>query len=128
MKASLNRVELIGNVGQEPELKTTAGGHSLVNIQIATTRGKKDAAGTWQDELTWHKVTLWNRLAEILNQYCQKGSQVYIEGYLQNNEWKNQDKQKIHKIKTVFSGCQVIAISPANNLDEPGNIQDNFRS
>ena len=94
MKASLNKVELIGNIGQQPELKTTANGNQLVNIQIATTRGKKDQAGNWKDETTWHKVTLWNRLAEVAKQYSNKGDQVYIEGFLQNNEWTDADGNK----------------------------------
>ena len=91
MKPSLNRVELVGNLGSDPEQRSTQNGNTLVNIQLATTRGRKNQAGTWEDETTWHRVTLWNRLAEIAGQYCHKGDLVYIEGYLQNNEWTDKD-------------------------------------
>lgn len=94
MKPSLNQVQLIGNLGAEPEQRSTQNGNSLVNIQLATTRGRKNQAGTWEDETTWHRVTLWNRLAEIAGQYCHKSDLVYIEGYLQNNEWTDKDGNK----------------------------------
>ena len=101
MKPSINRVELLGNLGQDPEMKTTQGGHSRVSLSLATTKGRKDQLGNWQDELVWHRVTCWNRNAEIANQYCQKGSQIYIEGYLQPNEWTDQDGNKRYGISII---------------------------
>jgi single-strand DNA-binding protein len=118
MKASLNMVILLGNLGQDPEMKTTQGGHSLVNISLATNKGRKDQAGNWQDELIWHRVTCWDRIAEIACQYCHKGSQVMIEGYLQPNEWTDQDGKKRYGVSIVASKLLLLG-SPERKKRRP---------
>jgi single-strand DNA-binding protein len=120
MKASLNRVELIGNVGTDAEIKTTQGGQTLMNLNLATTRSKKDQSGKWSEESTWHRITLWNRLAEIAGQYCQKGRQVYIEGHLQNNEWVDQDGNKRYGVSIVASKLLLLG-SPDGKKHKPVN-------
>jgi single-strand DNA-binding protein len=87
----LNKVLLIGRLGQEPEKRITPSGHTVVNISLATTEYFKDQGGNKQERTEWHRVVLWNRLAEIVEQYCQKGSQIYVEGSLQTREWQDKD-------------------------------------
>jgi single-strand DNA-binding protein len=88
---SLNRVQLIGNLGKDPEIKYTPSGTPVAKITIATNERFKDKDGNWQDRTEWHNVTLWQRMAEIAGEYLKKGGKVYIEGRLQTRSWD--DKQ-----------------------------------
>jgi single-strand DNA-binding protein len=88
---SLNRVQLIGNLGKDPEIKYTPSGAAVAKITIATNERFKDKSGEWQDRTEWHNVVLWQRLAEIAGEYLKKGGKVYIEGRLQTRSWD--DKQ-----------------------------------
>jgi single-strand DNA-binding protein len=88
---SLNRVQLIGNLGKDPEIKYTPQGTPVARITIATNERFKDKDGNWQDRTEWHNVTLWQRMAEIAGEYLKKGGKVYIEGRLQTRSWE--DKQ-----------------------------------
>lgn len=91
---SLNRAQLIGNLTRDPELRTTAGGQSVVNFGVATNRVYKDAQGQRQEQTEFHNIVAWGRLADIVSQYMQKGRKVYVEGRLQTREWEGQDGQK----------------------------------
>lgn len=88
---SLNRVQLIGNLGKDPEIKYTPQGTPVAKITIATNERFKDKGGEWQDRTEWHNVVLWQRMAEIAGEYLKKGGKVYIEGRLQTRSWD--DKQ-----------------------------------
>ena len=88
---SLNRVQLIGNLGKDPEIKYTPSGTPVAKVKIATNERFKDKSGEWQDRTEWHNVVLWQRLAEIAGEYLKKGGKVYIEGRLQTRSWD--DKQ-----------------------------------
>jgi single-strand DNA-binding protein len=88
---SLNRVQLIGNLGKDPEIKYTPSGTPVAKITIATNERFKDKSGEWQDRTEWHNVVLWQRLAEIAGEYLKKGGKVFIEGRLQTRSWD--DKQ-----------------------------------
>jgi single-strand DNA-binding protein len=88
---SLNRVQLIGNLGKDPEVKYTPKGTPVAKLTIATNERFKDKAGEWQDRAEWHNVVLWQRLAEIAGEYLKKGGKVYIEGRLETRSWD--DKQ-----------------------------------
>lgn len=88
MAKSLNKVQLIGNLGQDPEVKSTANGTSVCNISIATTESYKDQSGQWQDKTEWHRVVLWQYLADNAAKYLKKGSRVYIEGKLETRSWE----------------------------------------
>ena len=87
----LNKVMIIGRMGQDPEVRITPGGAKVANISIATTEYFKDAGGNKQEKTEWHRVVLWNRLAEIVESYTQKGSQLYVEGSLATREWQDKD-------------------------------------
>lgn len=88
MAKSLNKVQLIGNLGQDPEVKSTPSGASVCNISLATTESYKDQSGQWQDKTEWHRVVLWQYLADNAAKYLKKGSKVYIEGKLETRSWE----------------------------------------
>ncbi|MED5385868.1 MAG: single-stranded DNA-binding protein, partial [Pseudomonadota bacterium] len=85
----VNKVILVGNVGNEPECRTMPNGNSVANISVATSESWKDKNTSEQQERTeWHRVVFFNRLAEIVEQYVKKGSKLYIEGRLQTRSWE----------------------------------------
>jgi single-strand DNA-binding protein len=90
MARGINKVILIGNLGQDPESRTTPGGTAVTNIRIATSESWRDKqTGEMKEQTEWHTVVLWNRLGEIAAQYLRKGSQVYIEGRLRTRKWQD---------------------------------------
>jgi single-strand DNA-binding protein len=102
--ASLNRVEIIGNLGQDPEVKYTSSGDAVATISVATTEKWKDkASGEMQEKVEWHRVTLWRRLGEIAGEYLKKGSQVYIAGKLQTRKWQDKDGNDRYTTEIVAS-------------------------
>ena len=101
---SLNRVQLIGNLGKDPEVKYTPSGTPVAKLTIATNERFKDKAGEWQDRTEWHNVVLWQRLAEIAGEYLKKGGKVYIEGRLQTRSWDDKTSgQKKYMTEVVAS-------------------------
>lgn len=89
MAKSLNKVQLIGNLGQDPEVKALQSGTSVANISIATTESYKDRNGQWQDKTEWHRVVLWDYMADNAAKYLKKGSKIYIEGKLETRSWES---------------------------------------
>ena len=101
---SLNRVQLIGNLGKDPEVKYTPSGTAVAKLAIATNERYKDKNGEWQDRTEWHNVVLWQRLAEVAGEYLKKGGKVYIEGRLQTRSWDDkQTNQKKYMTEVVAS-------------------------
>jgi single-strand DNA-binding protein len=99
---SLNKVQLIGNLGKDPELKYTPSGTAYAKLALATNERYKDKDGQWQDRTEWHNVVLWQRLAEIAGEYLKKGGKVYIEGRLQTRSWDDkQTNQKKYMTEVV---------------------------
>ena len=91
MARGVNKVILVGNLGQDPELRYTGSGTAVCNIRLATNESYKDASGEWVERTEWHSVVAWARLAEICNEYLKKGSQIYIEGSLQTRNYEDKD-------------------------------------
>ena len=89
--ASVNKVILVGNLGQDPEVRHTPSGDAVVNLSLATTDKYKDKNGDPQEVTEWHRVSFFGRLAEICGQYLKKGSQVYVEGSLRTRKWQDKD-------------------------------------
>ena len=88
-RSGINKVILVGNLGQDPDVKYTAGGAAVTTLSIATSESWKDKdTGNDQERTEWHRVVLWRRLAEIAGEYLKKGSKVYIEGSLQTRKWE----------------------------------------
>jgi single-strand DNA-binding protein len=94
--ASLNRVHLIGNLGQEPEVRYATNGDAVVNLSLATTSKWKDkATGSMKEETEWHRVSIFGKAAEVAGQYLHKGSAVYVEGKIKSKKYT--DKQGIER-------------------------------
>ena len=90
--ASLNRVTLIGNLGQDPEIRYTADGAAVCNVSIATTNQWKDkASGERREETEWHRVVFYGRLAEVVAEYLRKGRTVFVEGRLKTRKWQDSE-------------------------------------
>jgi single-strand DNA-binding protein len=86
MSRSLNKVMLIGNVGSEPEIKTTGGGTKLAKVSLATNRTFNDRSGQKQERTEWHRLTFWDKLADLVEQYVKKGDRVYVEGRIEYSQ------------------------------------------
>jgi single-strand DNA-binding protein len=87
----INKAIIIGNLGSDPEIRYTGTGVAVASLSVATTERWKDKDGQMQEQTEWHKVTAWNKFAEICGEYLTKGSKVYIEGKLQTRKWQAQD-------------------------------------
>jgi single-strand DNA-binding protein len=109
----LNRVQLIGNLGSEPEMRFTPGGSPVANFTVAVNRFFMNQDGKREEETEWFSITAWNKLAETCNQFLVKGSPVYVEGRLHNRTWEGQDGQK-HNRSEVIAG-QVIFLNRKDN-------------
>lgn len=93
MARGVNKVILIGNLGQDPELRYTGSGTAVCNMRLATNESYKDSNGELVEKTEWHNVVAWARLAEICGEYLKKGSQVYFEGSLQTRQWEDKEGQ-----------------------------------
>lgn len=91
---SVNKVIILGRLGQDPELKYTPGGMAVCNFTLATSESWADKAGQKQERTEWHRIVVWGKLAELCNQYLTKGRQAYIEGSLQTRSWDDKTGQK----------------------------------
>lgn len=91
---SVNKVILVGNLGQDPELKYTASGQAVANFSLATNERWKDKNGEFQERTEWHRLVCWAKLAETASKYLNKGSSVYIEGRLQTRSWDDKEGKK----------------------------------
>lgn len=91
MARSVNKVILVGNVGKDPEIRSTGSGVMVANLTLATSDRQKDAQGTWQDKTEWHNLVAFTRTAEIIRDYVKKGSKLYIEGKIQTRSWDDKE-------------------------------------
>src|SRR5580698_10861848 len=91
MAKSVNKVILLGNVGKDPEMRSTGGGTLVANFTLATSDRQKDTQGNWQDRTEWHNLVAFTRLAEIVRDYVKKGSKLYIEGKIQTRSWDDKE-------------------------------------
>jgi single-strand DNA-binding protein len=109
MARGINKVILIGNLGQDPETRTTPGGTTVTNIRIATSESWRDKqSGEMKEQTEWHGIVLWNKLGEIAAEYLRKGSQVYIEGRLQTRKWQDKQGNDRYTTEIVASEMQML--------------------
>jgi single-strand DNA-binding protein len=92
--AGVNKAILVGNLGRDPELRTTPNGQSVVNFTLATSETWTDKSGERVERTEWHRIVAWGRTAEMCNQYLSKGRTVYVEGRIQTREWEDKDGNK----------------------------------
>jgi single-strand DNA-binding protein len=88
---SVNKVILIGRLGENPEVRSTPGGQSVLNFSLATHEKWTDKSGQPNERTEWHRIVVWGKLAELCGKYLQKGREVYVEGKLQTREWQAKD-------------------------------------
>jgi len=112
MARSVNKVILVGNLGQEPEIKTTPQGKQVATISIATSDAYKDKAGEWQSTTEWHRITLWDYMAETAQKHLKKGSKVYVEGKLMTRSY---EKDGITRYVTNIRASQLVLLDPSEN-------------
>lgn len=137
MGYALNRAQLIGNLGADPELRSAPSGTSVTTISVATTDRFKDKSGEWQDRTEWHNVVLWGSLADIAKQYLKKGSKVFIEGRISYRQFEGRDGNTRYVTEIVAQ--QLIMLggrgdggsgggdSSQRNYDRGGRASDNVR-
>jgi single-strand DNA-binding protein len=94
---SLNKVMLIGNLGSDPEVRSTTGGNRVANFSLATTRQWNSPSGEKQEKTEWHKCIVWNTkgtgLADVVEKYCKKGDRIYVEGRIEYRQWQDKENQ-----------------------------------
>lgn len=117
---SVNKVILLGNLGQDPEIRMTPSGQQVANVNIATTDSfVRD--GKREDKTEWHRVVLWGKLAELAGKYLKKGRRVYIEGRLQTRSWEDQNGQKRYTTEVV--GNQLVFVDSGRSETNAGASQ-----
>lgn len=123
MARGVNKVIIIGNVGQDPESRVM-GSSQVVNIRVATSENWKDKNGMRQERTEWHKVALFNKLGDIAMNYVKKGSKVFIEGSLRTNKW--QDKTGVERYTTEIIASNLQLLDSRNQGDNQGVLPSDF--
>jgi single-strand DNA-binding protein len=108
MAEGLNRVMLIGNLGQDPELRYTQSGQAVLNLRIATNESFLNRDNERQERTEWHTVTIWGKRGEALNKIISKGKQLYIEGRLQTRSWEDKQGQKRYTTEVVATNVVLL--------------------
>lgn len=125
MTRGVNKVILVGNLGQAPDVKATNNGTTVVNLSLATAEQWLDKqTGNRQERTEWHRLVAFGKLADIMAQYLQKGSQIYVEGRLQTRKWQAQDGQDRYSTEVVVNDMQMLGGRQESNnhqMAQPNN-------
>jgi len=121
MSKSLNKVQLIGNLGKDPELKYTSAGIAVATFSIATSDSWKDQEGNMQERTEWHNIVAWRKLAEICGEWLKKGKRVYIEGKLQT---RNYEKDGVKRYITEIVADQMIMLDGGGQRSTNGDAAE----
>ena len=117
--AGLNKVMLIGRLGADPEMRYTANGQAVTTFNLAVNRNWTSRDGERREDTEWVTVVCWEKLAETVSQYLQKGRQAFVEGRLQTRNWEGQDGVKRYKTEVVATTVQFLdRVEAASNFDE----------
>lgn len=124
MSKSLNKVTLIGNLGADPEVRSTSNGSRVATVSLATSRQWKGADGQRQEKTAWHRVIFWNskngqQLADLVERYCKKGDKIYVEGEIDYRTWQDKDGQT--RYTTEINGRELILLSGKGDSAEGGS-------
>ncbi|MEK7592828.1 MAG: single-stranded DNA-binding protein [Patescibacteria group bacterium] len=117
---SLNKVQLIGNLTRDPELRYTPTGAAVCTMGLATNRTWTTDSGEKKDEVEFHRVVAWNKLAELCSQLCTKGRKIYVEGRLRTNTWQGQDGSSRSTTEVVIEDMILL---DAKRIGAPGDVQ-----
>jgi single-strand DNA-binding protein len=116
--ASVNRVTLIGNCGNAPEVRVMPNGDMVANFSIATTDVWKDKSGQKQERTEWHRIVAYRKLAEIVESYVKKGSSIYIEGHIQSSEYETKEGQKRTNYNIIVEQLRLLGGKPDSEPDQ----------
>ena len=105
---SVNKVILVGNLGRDPEMRHTQTGRAVCNFTLATNERWKDREGQQQERTEWHRLVVWDRLAEVCVEYLSKGKQIYVEGRLQTREWEDREGNKRYTTEITVTNMQML--------------------
>src|SRR5579864_3085278 len=117
MPKSVNKVILVGNVGKDPEVRYTPSGTPVAKFSLATNENFKGRSDEWQERTEWHNIVAWQRLAEIVGEYVQKGSKLYIEGKLQTSSWEDKQSGE-RKYRTEIVARELVLLGPRESNGE----------
>ena len=113
MAKGVNKVFLLGNVGKDPEIRSTAGGMIVASFSLATADRQKDQQGNWQDKTEWHNLVAFSRTAEIVRDYVKKGTQLFIEGKIQTRSWDDKESgQKKYRTEILINETSLLGGGP----------------
>lgn len=110
---SVNKVILVGRLGQNPEVRYTPSGAAVANFSVATNESWTDKSGQKQERTEWHRVVVWGKLAELCNQYLAKGRQCYVEGRMQTRQWQDKDGQTKYTTEVQAQTVQFLGAGAA---------------
>lgn len=123
----VNKVILIGNVGMDPEVRTVEGGAKVARVRLATTERLYDRqSGETKEHTEWHTITLWRGLADVVDRYVRKGSQIYVEGRLRTREWMDKDNNKRYTTEILADTMNLLgrrSDNPASDGPRQGGYQ-----
>jgi single-strand DNA-binding protein len=123
----LNRCELIGRLGQDPEIRYTQDGACIANVSVATTESYKDKAGKRQEKTEWHRIAAFGKLAEIIRDYCHKGQLVYLAGKIRTRKWTDKEGQERYTTEIVANEMKMLSKPEgkvAESSDQPEEFDD----
>jgi len=127
---SLNKVMLIGNLGSDPEVRSTTGGNRVATFSLATSRAWNDASGAKQEKTEWHRCVVWNskasQLADIVERYVKKGDKLYIEGRIEYRQWQDKDGQT--KYSTEINVRELIMLGAPRGAANGGDAGSGTRA
>ena len=116
MSKTVNKVILLGNVGKDPEIKSTTGGTLVANLSLATSDRYKDRGGEWQDRTEWHNLVAYARGAEILRDYVKKGAKLYVEGRITTRSWDDKETgKKAYRTEIVVAEISLLSVAEDGN-------------
>lgn len=126
MKKGVNKVLLLGNLGNDPEVRYMPNGTAVANLSLATSESWNDQQGQQHERTEWHRLTMYRRLAEIAGEYLKKGSQIYVEGKLQTRKWQDQQGQDRYTTEIVVEEMQMLGGNAGSNSGQRNN-QGNYQ-
>src|ERR1019366_3577033 len=124
---SLNKVMIIGNLGRDPEMRSTPSGQAVTQFTVAVNRNFKGQDGAWQEETEWFRVVAWGPLAERTAEYLRKGRKVYVEGRLQTRQWEDQSGAKRYTTELIAPTVTALDPRPRDQQAEGGTVPDRTR-
>lgn len=114
----VNKVILVGNLGNDPEVKNTQNGGVIANVTVATSESWKDQQGNTQEKTEWHRVVMYRKTAEIARDYLRKGSKIYLEGSLQTRKWQDKNGQDRYTTEIIARDFQMLDSKPDGQRSE----------